>query len=134
MIRIPLPKLEQIDGEGYRLLEPMVYYNPVTKVLEEVPIGFETNLLSVPRLLRPFVHPSADIRAAIVHDYLYRYRVVPRHVADVKFLLALVVDEHVSNYVAYACFVAVRLFGRRYYNSGGFANFYSEASWRQWKS
>lgn len=118
MISTPLPKLEQTGEQGYRLLEPMPYWNPVTQALEEVPTGFEMNLLSIPRLFRPFVHPGADIKAAIIHDYFYRYRIVPRHIADLKFLLDLVVDEHVSNYVAYACFVAVRLFGWRYYNYG----------------
>ncbi len=135
MISTKIPKLEQTGEQSYRLLEPLVFYNPVAQALEFVPEGFETNLLSIPKLFRPFIHPAADIRAAIIHDYLYTYRIVPRIVADHVFLTKLIADEHVNNTVAYACFVVVRAFGWKYYGKSGFANFESQKAWEGgWRS
>ena len=49
-----------------------------------VPAGFETDLASVPRLLWPIFapHDPRYAAAAVIHDYLYRWKGFDRVVAD----------------------------------------------------
>lgn len=62
------------SGEGIWILEsPLVYYSSLLEIAIEVPIGFETDLSSVPRL--PFVYWFWGARAhreGVLHDYLFR--------------------------------------------------------------
>ncbi len=89
-----------------------------------VPIGFETNLASVPRFLWGLISPWDVARAAVLHDYLYsicvkRYNTITeyesaelRKVADEIFLIAMSSsDPEVPKWKIEACVWAVRLFG-----------------------
>lgn len=76
-----------------------------------VPIGFETDLASVPRFFwRIFPKSGRWNRAAVVHDYLYKTGMVSRSIADSIFLEAMGILEvgAISRYVMWA---AVRSFG-----------------------
>ena len=73
-------KIEDVGTCGgrtiYRLEAPLVYDNGERVIT--VPVGFETDLASVPRL--PIVYMMWGDRAhreAVLHDYLYRTDSVP---------------------------------------------------------
>ncbi|WP_180981035.1 DUF1353 domain-containing protein [Pseudovibrio exalbescens] len=85
-----------------------------------VPMGFTTDLASVPRLFRWLISPGGlHAKAAVVHDYLYERGVIfgpdgeekpSRRQADDIFLEAMEVLQvpYVRRHVMYA---AVRVFG-----------------------
>jgi hypothetical protein len=79
------------DPKTWRVDRPLVYYTSlVAGGRVEVPVGFETDLASVPRL--PFVYLATGgtaEEAAVIHDYLYRTGSAPREVADAIFLEAM---------------------------------------------
>lgn len=65
------PTLRVVNG-GWELVTPLSYYSEILGETIAVPIGFLTDLASVPRIMRWLV-PVANAknrRAAIVHDYL----------------------------------------------------------------
>lgn len=62
----------RIVNGGWELTAPLDYYSEILGETIAVPIGFFTDLASVPRVMRWLV-PVANAknrRAAIVHDYL----------------------------------------------------------------
>lgn len=78
----------------------------------KVPAGFHTDLASVPRLIWGWIPPLGRyLRAAIVHDYLYRTARLPRPVAD-KAFHALMRRAGVGPIRARLMYWAVRLAGR----------------------
>ena len=55
-----------------------------------VPAGFETDLASIPRLLRGILHQNGLSRApAVLHDFLYATQIMTRSEADGVFREAL---------------------------------------------
>jgi hypothetical protein len=79
-----------------------------------VPAGFITDLASVPRVLQwyaPSSHPDYRV-AAIVHDYLYKFQVVPRFLADAIFR-TLINKRRPGR--RWAMWAAVRMAGRKGY-------------------
>lgn len=71
------------DGRWVVAERPLVYVSRVAKMTITVPVGFPTDLASVPRL--PVVYlltGDTSNAAAVVHDYLYSTHLVPRHIAD----------------------------------------------------
>lgn len=71
-----LPGLDRDTGLPlYRLTVPLGYTSPKgVKVC--VPVGYETDLASIPRALHTFFSPAEPKarRAAVLHDYLYSSR------------------------------------------------------------
>ena len=51
-----------------------------------IPVGFQTDLASVPIGMRNLVSRLDGIEASVVHDYLYRTGLVRRKTADAVFL------------------------------------------------
>ena len=84
--------------------------------LIEVPAGFRTDLASIPRLVRSFIPQNGrHRRAAVVHDYLYRYAGRQDHhwtrkQADDVFREAMEVDG-VPGYRRFLMYSAVRSWG-----------------------
>lgn len=65
------------DKTQIRINIPFVYYNERYKVLVVVPTGFECDVASIPRIFYSLVgHPLQPkvVEAAVIHDYLYRFR------------------------------------------------------------
>lgn len=94
-----------------------------TAIHVTVPAEFVTDFLSIPRwvravfravpiLRRVFRHTETDNRAAVVHDWLYQQRGVPRVLADAAFL-AVYLGSDDSRFKALTYYLFVRLFGRR---------------------
>jgi len=81
-----------------------------------VPVGFHTDLASVPRPLWAFIPPYGRyIRAAIIHDYLYIKGGLPRRGAD-RVFLSLMKTDGVPFWKRTLMYAAVRGFGWRGFN------------------
>jgi hypothetical protein len=83
LTKLRIEKADESDDGKWRLTEPLFYESDIAKQTIVVPAGFETDFASVPRL--PFVFllagDCAD-EAAVIHDYLYSSRMLPRATAD----------------------------------------------------
>lgn len=80
-----------------------------------VPAGFRSDGASVPRFFWRLVFPPGEpaaLRAAMIHDYIYRKRPAgwSRRRAD-KLFLALMIQDGVPVWRAYLAWIGVRLFG-----------------------
>jgi hypothetical protein len=70
---IPIPKIENIDGDTYRLVEeyPVKFVLWYRDFQFAVPPDFISDLASIPRPLRIFIdRASLGIIAPLIHDYL----------------------------------------------------------------
>lgn len=100
--------------DRYQLTSPLIYQHKEDVYV--VPAGFETDLASVPNAIKFIVDDDeADIReAAVVHDWLYSTKAVPRKKADEILFRAMI--ELGAGYVkAHIVYWAVRLFGGSHY-------------------
>ena len=97
------------------LTEPLEYDDGETQVT--VPVGFRTDLASIPRFAWAYLSPWDIARAAVIHDYLYwqlgdNYTKAERKHADDVFLNGM---RHcvpaISKIKAKAAYRAVRIFG-----------------------
>ena len=82
---------------------------------QAVPAGFPTDFASIPwfaRWLISKIGPHSE--AAVVHDWHYRSRSVPRDEADHVFLTAMK-TAGVAWWQRYLMFACVRAFARRFY-------------------
>lgn len=69
------------DGPRFKLVEDLVWFRPSGALV--IPAGFVTDFASIPRYLWPILPPvGAYDRAAVVHDYYYRFNGCPRVFAD----------------------------------------------------
>ncbi|MDR1995121.1 DUF1353 domain-containing protein [Azonexus sp.] len=120
--------VELIDDDNslWRLTWPLVYYSDIAGLIV-VPVGFETDFASVPRLPVVWLAAGDTARqAATVHDYLYSLNGVAladgqvqptrvsRQVADAVFEEAMAVSG-VSWWRRQAMWMAVRLAGSKFY-------------------
>lgn len=79
-----------VDDGHEQLTVPLVFASSVLGREICVPVGFVTDLASVPRL--PFVYVltgGTAKKAAVVHDYLYREQCCTRREADAVFSEAM---------------------------------------------
>lgn len=88
-----------------------------------VPAGFSSDGASVPRFFWRLVFPPGDqkaLRAAFVHDWLYRTHPEgwTREAADMLFL-KLLLKEGMPKFRAYLAWLGVRIFGGAAWNAGG---------------
>lgn len=98
----------------WELVSPLEYESKANGTFV-VPVGFQTDFASVPKL--PFVFEyfgdSGDA-CAVLHDYLYTQGSLPRKVCDSIYEEAM--NESGINWVKRkAMWLAVRLMGWRYY-------------------
>lgn len=109
--------LRMLGNYRWQLLAPFEYHVgafPSPRVIT-VPVGTVTDLASVPRLLWSIFPPHGKwAKAAIIHDYLYSKRLVPRKEADRIFLEAMEVLG-VPRLQSRLIYRAVRVFGGRWY-------------------
>lgn len=85
-----------------------------------VPVGFQTDLASIPRMLRDwedFDPCGISRRPAVLHDWCYsKASKRPKHEADQLFRMALKA-EGMSDTAAFAHYAAVDKFGSSSYNA-----------------
>lgn len=91
------------------LLQPLIYqYNAQTIT---VPAGFITDLASIPQPMWVVLPPIGSYdKAAVVHDYLYRYNGVSRLEAD-QVLLQGMKDLGVPGWKVWTIYAGVRVGG-----------------------
>lgn len=89
--------LEAILPKGWRVSRRFRYQTDIGKQRTiQIPVGFQTDLASIPRIFRSFVTKDGPSRyAAVVHDYLYSLKGkgpkgVPRQDADNIFREAMI--------------------------------------------
>lgn len=101
------------DGDKWALVNPLIYRAGEQCFI--VPEGFQTDLASIPQLLRPLfpVH-GKHTRAAVVHDWLYQAGTVDRETADAVFSLAMR-ESGVSWIKRKLFYSAVRIAGRLFW-------------------
>ena len=111
------PVLQPVRGKDreWVLCKDFTVVLPFGKVT--VPAGTTTDFASIPRIFWPIFPPDGRryMRAAIVHDYLYRTGKVPRALADQMFLM-LMTQDGVPWWKRNLMYWAVRIFGRRAHN------------------
>lgn len=80
----------------------------------DVPVGFSTDLASIPAIARWRVSKLDGIEAAVVHDYLYSglaNSMWTKDLADEIFYKLLLCDRDVSRHTAKVMYKAVSWFG-----------------------
>jgi hypothetical protein len=120
---------KKVSARKWKTVSPFWYFID-ERYLVHVPIGFEHDLASIPRLATPIIPKiGRHDKAALVHDWLYecgwvetivgRNRVyINRKDADKVFYQALV-HFGVKRGRAWAMYHAVRLFGWRSWSKQG---------------
>lgn len=99
----------------WMLVSPLLYESEVADKIINVPVAFETDFASVPRV--PFIFDlMGDLAhgAAVLHDYLYSTGEVPRSLADAV-LKEAAIESGVEPWKAWAMWCAVRVFGKSRY-------------------
>jgi hypothetical protein len=123
-IKIPKPPcLYPFVNYDFNLCQSLTY--EIDDVEYTVPIGFTTNLASVPRILWSVYSPNKanTIPAAVIHDYLYFCPGdMKRSEADTIFYDVLIFN-HVSVFAAFKYWLAVRTFGHSHFNKGAVCGF-----------
>lgn len=108
--------LEMLDDYRWRLVEPFEFWLTETPDdVIKVPVGYVTDLASVPRIFWALFPPHGRYaKAAIVHDYLYDNALRTKKEADQIFLdgMRVLGVPWCRRWVMY---FAVRLFGRGQY-------------------
>lgn len=95
----------------WTLAAPLVYKSDSQLDAITVPEGFITDFASVPRIpLVYLIMNDVGQEAAVIHDYLYRFKSLPRNEADAILCEALT-DLGVSKWRRTAMWLAVRAFG-----------------------
>lgn len=101
-------RFEDDNGLPLTLLSPLVYFSALLKRELTVPAGFVTDLASIPRALWAILPPIGKYdRAAVLHDFLYRFGGVTRAEADGVLKEAMEV-KGVSRLVCWAIYTGIR--------------------------
>lgn len=99
------------DGRHWIVKEPLIYIVGASKESVTVPVGFVTDLASIPPALQSLIQQNGSyLLPAVVHDYLYWKQTCTRAQADGIFRLAMI-EHKVSRVHQAAIFQAVRAAG-----------------------
>ena len=105
-----------VEGGLFRLNTPLIWhYDHNAQII--VPQGFLTDFASIPRGFRWLITGLEETRKpAVVHDYLYRYKIGSRKDADLSFRLGM---RHTKTpaWKRELCYWAVRVGGWASWNS-----------------
>lgn len=97
----------------FKILFPFEYHigeYPSTEIIR-VPEGFETDLVSIPRVFWPILSPLDEyVKAAVVHDWLYKTGQYSKSRSDYIFKEAMEV-LNTPKWKVNCLFIAVYLFG-----------------------
>lgn len=104
-------------GSGaWMLVSPLLYESDVAGRIIEVPVAFETDFASVPRMPIVFdLMGDTAHAAAVLHDYLYTTGEVSRATADAVLREAIIVSG-IAQWKAWTMWAAVRTFGASRYS------------------
>lgn len=94
MFTTPLDLRADAPGK-WILLRDLIWHTATERYV--VPAGFVTDLASIPGALRGILQQNGrSRRAAVLHDFLYRFQPIARAAADKLFLTALAADGVIS--------------------------------------
>jgi hypothetical protein len=109
--RLILGAADERDDGKWIVMQDLVYQSDVAGQTFTVPAGFATDLASVPRLPVVYLLTGGKANsAAVIHDALYTWKIVPRHVADAVLKEASAVTW-VPFFTRWAMYLGVRAFG-----------------------
>ena len=112
--------LKDIDGDQWQLMQPFGYVTIAGDIIN-VPIGFITDLASIPWGFRWILPKSGDYnRSCVIHDWLYANHLFSRYKCD-NILLEAMQFEGVSYITRYTIYMAVR--------AGGWVPWANEKRW-----
>jgi len=110
--------MDKIGEKEWILLKTFEYHvgcYPSTEIII-VPEGFHTDLASIPKIFWPILPPDGPYgKAALVHDYCYRFACYNRKRSDEIFLEGMEVLK-VEEWKQTTMFHSVRLFGWHAWN------------------
>jgi len=100
----------QDKPDAWILFEPLIVLKD-DEVLMEVPVGFVTDLASLPRGIRSIYSRTGRSRyASVIHDYLYSIKWSTRKECD-KMFKELLIASGVSRFRAQTFYMGVRAGG-----------------------
>lgn len=102
---------EDDNGLPFTLFQAFVYKSELLKRIILVPVGFKTDLASIPRILWNILPPIGNYdRAAVLHDFLYNTGGMKRKDADSVLREAMDVAG-VSHFIRWTIYSGVRIGG-----------------------
>ena len=114
----PVDLEPQDDDIHWKVISPVVYESKVPGVGRiTVPVGFLTDLSSVPRL--PFIYwwvGGRDTKGSVLHDYLYQTQLATQKQADDVFYEAGCLTG-VPKWAAFGMWLGLRLAGHIAYDN-----------------
>lgn len=113
--------LELLDRYLWKIHQPFEFWltEDETDIIK-IPVGFITDLASVPRIMWSFLPPDGKYaKAAIIHDYLYDNALRSKTEADLIFLDAMTVLG-VPKWKRTIMYLAVKYFGHGKYHKTGY--------------
>lgn len=116
MYKTKLKAKLRVESDELELLDSFIFYSDRYDMEIVVPKGFICDGASIPSFMWAiFGHPfhSSTIRAAIIHDYLYRKKLISRFQADMIFYDGLSLTT--NQLKATMMLLGVRSFGWRFY-------------------
>jgi hypothetical protein len=100
------------DGRTWIVKEPLIYRVGISKDSVVVPVGFVTDLASIPPALQSIIQQNGRyLLPAVVHDYLYWQQTCTRAQSDQILRLAMI-EHKVGTLHRVAIYDAVRAAGR----------------------
>lgn len=100
-----------VDGRNWIVREPLTYRVGISQDKIIVPVGFVTDLASIPPALQSFIQQNGPyLLPAVVHDYLYWKQTCTRDQSDQILLLAMI-EHEVPEAKRFAIYQAVHFAG-----------------------
>jgi len=109
--------VELLSNRRFKIMKEFFFYvgHKANDEIITVPVGFITDLASIPRIFWTILPPNGKYaKAAVIHDYLYANKIKTKEYADNIFLEAMEVlgVEETKRYIIY---YAVKAFGKGAY-------------------
>ena len=83
-------RAERLPGKYWKLVEPLVYYSALLDATLTAPVGFVSDMASVPRLpVAYWLFGGKADAPAVIHDRCYRFGDISRADADKVFCEAM---------------------------------------------
>lgn len=99
------------DGRNWIVKQPLKYRVGISHDSVVVPLGFVTDLASIPPALQSIIQQNGPyLLPAVVHDYLYWMQACTRNQAD-RILLLAMIENDVGKFDRDAIYKAVRAAG-----------------------
>ena len=100
-----------VDGHNWIVREALTYRIGVSQDSVTVPVGFVTDMASIPPALQSFIQQNGPyLLPAVVHDYLYWKQTCTRDQSDQILLLAMI-EHDVPETQRFAIYQAVHFAG-----------------------